>query len=370
MSKELMVYVGTYTLPILFGTGEVLVGKGEGIYVYRMDQDSGALEFSSKIAGVANPSYLSFDPKHHSLYAVNELKNFEGKPTGAVSAFSVDSETGGLKFLNRKPTMGTDPCYVTVDKTGRYILVANFMSGSVCVLPIREDGSLGDASDFIQHHGSSVNPKRQEGPHAHACVPDEANRYVLVPDLGIDKVMIYKFDSNRGKMEPNDEPWFQVRAGAGPRHLAFHPSGRYAYLINELNSTLTVFSYNENNGALKEIQTVSTLPGDFAGANTGADVNVHPSGRFVYASNRGLNDIVIYAINGGTGKLTYVGRRSTQGKTPRNFAIDPTGRFLLAANQDTDTIITFRIDQQTGELLLTGHVTKAPTPVCIKMILL
>ncbi|MEM1582708.1 MAG: lactonase family protein [Candidatus Bathyarchaeia archaeon] len=370
MSKELMVYVGTYTLPILFGTGEVLAGKGEGIYVFRADQDSGALEFSSKISGVANPSYLSFDPKHYFLYAVNELKNFEGKPTGAVSAFSMDSETGGLRFLNIKPTMGTDPCHVTVDRTGRFVLVANYMSGSVCVLPIRKDGSLEDACDFIQHRGSSVNPKRQEGPHAHACALDNDNRHVLVPDLGIDKIMVYKFDSNSGKLEPNDEPWFQVRAGDGPRQLAFHPNGRYAYLINELSSTLTVFSYNKNNGTLKEIQTVSTLPVDFANANTGADIHVHPSGRFVYASNRGLNDIVIYAINEDTGKLTYVGRRATQGKTPRNFAIDPTGRFLFVANQDTDTIVTFRIDQQTGELSLTGHVTKVPTPVCIKMILL
>jgi 6-phosphogluconolactonase len=182
--------------------------------------------------------------------------------------------------------------------------------------------------------------------------------------------MIYKFDSNRGKLKPNDEPWVQVRAGSGPRHLALHPNGRYAYLINELDSTLTVFSYNENNGTLKEIQTVSTLPEDFAGVNTGADINVHPSGKFVYASNRGLDDIVIYAINENAGKLTYLGRKSTQGKTPRNFAIDPAGRFLLAANQDTDTIVTFRIDQQTGELSSTGHVTKVPTPVCVKMILL
>ena len=342
------------------------MGKGEGVYVYRMDQASGVLEFHSKIAGVANPSYLTFDPKQRFLYAVNELKIFEGKPTGTVSAFSADSETGKLEFLNKKPTQGTDPCHVIVDKTGRYVFVANFMSGSICVLPIQEDGSLGDATDFIQHHGSSVNPKRQEGPHAHAVTLDESNRYAFVPDLGIDKVMIYKFDPSCGKLEPNDEPWVQVRAGAGPRHLDFHPDGRYAYLINELDSTLVAFAYDKKTGTLKEIQTVPTLPKDFAGESTCADVHISPFGTFVYGSNRGHNSIVIYKIDQRIGKLTYVGHESTQGKTPRNFAIDPTGRFLLAANQDTDTIVTFRMDQQTGKLSSTGYVTKVPTPVCIK----
>jgi len=366
----MLVYIGTYTLPVLFGTGAVLMGKGEGIYVYRMDQASGVLELSSKITGLANPSYLTFDPKQRFLYAVNELKTFEGKPTGTISAFSLDSETGELKFLNKKPTRGTDPCHVTVDKTGRYVLVANFISGSVCVLPIQGDGSLGDATDFIQHHGSSANPKRQEGPHAHAVILDEANRYAFVPDLGIDKIMIYRFDSNHGKLEPNDEPWVQVKAGAGPRHLDFHPEGRYAYLINELDSTMVAFAYDKKHGTLKEIQTVPTLPKDFAGANTCADVHVAPSGKFVYGSNRGHDSIVIYKIDQRTGKLTYVGHESTQGKTPRNFAIDATGRFLLAANQDSDTIVTFRIDQQTGRLLSTGYVTKVPTPVCVKTIFL
>jgi len=366
MAKELLVYVGTYTLPIHFGSGFVLMGKGEGIYVYRMDQASGALEFSSKIKGVANPSFLTFDPERRFLYAVNELKTFEGKPAGTVSAFSVDSETGSLGFLNKKPTQGTDPCYVSVDKTGRYVLVANFMSGSVCVLPIQQDGSLGDATDFIQHHGSSVDPKRQEGPHAHSIITDDASRYAFVPDLGLDKVMIYRFDPSRGKLEPNDEPWVQVKAGAGPRHFDFHPDGRYAYLINELDSTLVAFAYDKENGTLREIQTVPTLPKDFTGESTCADVHVSPSGTFVYGSNRGHDSIVVYKIDQRTGKLTYVGHESTQGKTPRNFAIDPTGRFLLAANQDTDTIVTFRIDKQTGELSPTGNVTKVPTPVCIK----
>jgi 6-phosphogluconolactonase len=368
MTKKLLVFVGTYTLPILFGTGSVLMGKGEGIYVYQMDQVSGALEFSSKITCVANPSFLAFDPKQRFLYAVNELKIFEDKPTGTISAFSVDSETGKLKFLNTKPTQGTDPCHVTVDKNGRYALVANFMSGSVCVLPILKDGSLGDATDFVQHHGSSVNPERQAGPHAHAAILDEENRYVLVPDLGMDRIMIYKYDPHHGKLEPNDEPWIQVKAGSGPRHLAFIPNGRHAYLTNELDSTLVAFAYDKKNGKLKEIQTVPALPKDFSGESTCADIHVSPSGTFVYASNRGHNSIVVYKINQRTGELTYVGHESTQGNTPRNFAIDPTGRFLLAANQNTDTIVTFRIHDETGRLSPTGHVTKVPTPVCIKTV--
>lgn len=309
-TKELFVYIGTYTLPILFGTGKVLMGKGEGIYVYRMDQASGALEFSSKITGVANPSFLTFDPERRFLYAVNELKAFEGKPTGTISAFSIDSETGELKFINKKPTQGTDPCHVIVDKTGKYALVANFMSGSVCVLPIQEDGSLRNATDFIQHHGSSVNPKRQAGPHAHAIALDEENRYAFVPDLGLDKIMVYKFDPRRGKLEPNDEQWIRVKAGAGPRHLAFNPNGRYAYLINELDSTLVAFAYDKKNGTLKEIQTVPTLPKDFPGESACADVNVSPSGTFVYGSNRGHDSIVIYKIDKCTGKLTYAGHES------------------------------------------------------------
>jgi len=368
MAKELFVYVGTYTLPILFGTGQVLLGKGEGIYVYHMDQDSGALELVSKLTGVANPSFLAFDPERRFLYAVNELKTFEGKPTGTVSAFSVDSETGRLEFLNKKITHGTDPCYVTVDKTGRYVLVANYTSGSVSVFPILGDGSLGDAIDFVQHSGSSVNPKRQSGPHAHAVVLDEANRYLFVPDLGIDKVMVYKFDSISGKLEPNDEPFVSLRPGAGPRHMTFHPSGRYAYLINELDSTMVAFAYDERHGTLKEIQTATTLPEGFADTNACADIHVSPSGEFVYGSNRGHDSVVIYKIDQSSGKISYVGHEPTGGRTPRNFGIDPTGRFLLAANQDSDTIVAFSIDQQTGKISPTGHATKVPTPVCIQMV--
>lgn len=236
------------------------------------------------------------------------------------------------------------------------------------VLPIGEDGRLGELTDAIQHQGSSVNPQRQEGPHPHSANPDAANRYLFVPDLGLDKIMIYRVDLTHGKLSPNDEPWARVKAGAGPRHFAFHPNGKYGYVINELDSTLTAFAYDDKRGRLTEVETVSTLPENYKGRNHCADVHVSPSGKFIYGSNRGHDSIVIFAINERTGRLTYVGHEPTQGKTPRNFAIDPTGTFLLVANQDSDTIVTFRIDRLTGKLSPTGNVISAPTPVCLKMI--
>ena len=367
MSKQRLVFVGTYTEPIRFGTGKILEGKGKGIYVYRLDISSGSMEQISLVEGVPNPSYLAFDPSHRFLYAVNELKEFEGAPTGAISAFTVGSSSGKLRFLNRKPTHGTDPCHLTVDKTGRYVLVANFMSGSVCVLPIREDGSLGDTTDVIQHRGSSADPLRQSGPHAHAVTLDDTGRYVFVPDLGIDKLMVYRFDTNQGTLEPNEKPWVEAPAGAGPRQLVMHPRGGYAYLINELDSTMMAFRYDGDRGSLREIQTLSTLPEDFKGASTCAEVQITPSGKFLYGSKRGHDSIVIYAIDQKDGTLTCVGHKSTQGKTPRNFTVDPAGEFLLAANQDTDSIVSFRLDPASGELVATGHSADVPTPVCVKV---
>jgi len=357
MKEEMLVYVGTYTR-----------GRSEGIYVYRMDPSSGALEFASKATGLNNPSFLAIDPTQRYLYSVNEVSKFADKPTGAVSAFSIDPKSGELTYLNTKSSRGTGPCYVSVDKTGRYVLVANYSGGSVCVLPIQDDGKLGDATDFVQHHGSSVNPRRQEGPHAHSIVVGPANRYVFAADLGLDKIMIYRFDSTHGKLEPNDVPWAKVKDSAGPRHFDFHPNGRYAYLINELDNMLIAFVYDETHGALRELQTVPALPEDFAGRSYCADVHVHQSGRFVYGSNRGHDSIVIYRIDESTGKMTYVDHEPTQGKNPRNFAIDPTGTFLLAANQDSDNIVTFSIDKHTGTLTSTAHVAEVPTPVCLKMI--
>jgi 6-phosphogluconolactonase len=368
MANEMLVYVGTYTEPIRFGTGKILEGKGEGIYVYRMDQTSGAMEHVHTIRGITNPSYLAFDSTGRFLYAVNELKTYENKPTGTVRAFALEAKTGKLAFLNKRLTHGTDPCHVLVDAKRKYVFVSNFMSGSVCVLPVLADGSLGEASDFIQHQGSGIDPARQMGPHAHSVTLDETGRFAFVPDLGLDKLMVYQFDPERGILEPNKVPWVKMKPGAGPRHVAFHPGGRFAYLINELDSTLASLSYDVRKGTFEVLQVVPTLPEDYRGESTCADVQVPPSGAFVYGSNRGHDSIVIYKIHQRTGRLTYVGHEPTRGKTPRSFGIDPNGRFLLAANQDSDTILTFRIEPRTGKLLPTGHVTPVPTPVCVKFL--
>ena len=369
MKTEMLVYVGTYTEPIRFGSGKILQGKGEGIYVYRMDESSGAMELVRVVAGVTNPSYLAFDSTQRFLYAVNELKTYEDQPTGTVSAFAVDPKTGDLAFLNKQLTHGTDPCHVLVDKKRTHVFVANFMSGSICVLPVREDGSLGQASDFIQHHGSSIDPARQKGPHAHSVTLDAANRFAFVPDLGLDKLMVYRFDPKRGMLEANSVPWIKTKPGAGPRHVAFHPNGKWAYLINELDSTLTALAFDGRQGAFKALQVVPTLPDGFQGESSCADVQVSPAGAFVYGSNRGHDSIVIYSIDRRSGKLTCVGHEPTLGRTPRAFGIDPGGRFLLAANQDSDTIVTFCIDPRSGKLHATGQVTPVPTPVCVKFLL-
>ncbi|HTU02998.1 MAG TPA: lactonase family protein [Candidatus Sulfotelmatobacter sp.] len=361
------VFVGTYTEPIRFGTGKILEGKGEGIYVYRLEPSSGALELRHIETGVTNPSYLAFDSTGHFLYAVNELKTYEGRPSGTVSAFKVDPKTARLQFLNKRLTHGTDPCHVAVNRKRTHAFVSNFMSGSVCVVPVQDDGSLGPASDFIQHQGSSIDPVRQQGPHAHSVTLDRTNHLAFVPDLGLNKLMIYAFDRKRGMLEPHRVPWIKMRPGAGPRHLALHPGGKFAYLINELDSTVVALAYDPRRGAFTELQTVSTLPGDYQGESTCAYVQVAPSGRFVYASNRGHDSIVIYEVER-TGKLSCLGHQPTQGKTPRHFQIDPAGTFLLAANQDTDTIVVFRIDPRTGGPVPTGQVAHVPTPVCVKFL--
>ena len=355
-AAEIFVYIGTYTKT-----------SSEGIYVYRLDPSTGALEYSSKAAGQVEPSFLAIDPDQRYLYAVNEINQFEGEQSGAVSAFSIDPATGALTFLNQRSSRGTGPCHLSVDQTGRYVLVANYAGGSASILPIENDGQLGEASDFVQHEGSSAT-ERQQGPHAHSITPDASNRFAFVADLGLDKVLIYRLDQEAGKLKPGDPSWVQVQAGAGPRHFDFHPNGRYAYLINELDNTFTAFAYDQARGALTQLQTISTLPDDFDGTSYCADVHVAPSGKFVYGSNRGHDSIVICAIDENTGRLTVVGHESGQIANPRNFAIDPTAKFLFVANQDTDTVVSFHIDQQTGELEATGLVTEVPMPVCLKMI--
>jgi 6-phosphogluconolactonase len=352
--RELIVYVGTYTNN----------GRSEGIYVCRLDLSTGELKQIDVARGVANPSFLILDSQGRFLYAVNEVNKFEGKPSGAVSAFNIDRATGALKLVNQQTSGGSGPCHLALDGSGKYLFVANYDAGSFEVLPILE-GALGAPIDLIQHRGSSANPKSQTGPHAHCIATDRNNRRVFVSDLGLDKIMIYEFDSRTGKLTPNQKPSFQTKPGAGPRHFAFHHNGRWAYVINELDSTMSALAYDRANGELREMETVSTLPSDFTGKSYCAELQVAPSGKFLYGSNRGHDSIVVYSIDQTTGKLGLVEHVSTQGKTPRNFAIEPGGRWLLAANQNSDNVVSFAIDPKSGKLSPSGRSIEIPVPVCV-----
>jgi 6-phosphogluconolactonase len=353
-NRELLLYVGTYTS-----------GKSEGIYLYRFNPATGEMRHFRTVSGVIDPSFLAIDPRRRTLYAVNETSEFNGKPGGAVSAFAINQQSGELTRLNQQASLGGAPCHLTLDRTGKSLLVANYESGNVAVLRLRRDGSLGAATAVVQHQGRSINVERQQGPHAHCVVFDSAYRYAFAVDLGIDKVMIYRFDAARGKLTPNEVPWAAVKPGAGPRHLAFHPNRRYAYVINELDSTISVFAYDGKRGSLGAVQTLSTLPGDFSGASFCAEVQVAPSGKFLYGSNRGHDSIVVMAIDEQTGKLRPIQHEPTGGKTPRHFTIDPSGAYLLAANQNSDTIHSFRLDASEGKLTPTGYQVEVPSPVCL-----
>lgn len=355
-ARDFLLYVGTYT-----------AGQSKGIYIYCMNSSSGELRPVGSVE-TANPSFLAIDPQRRYLYAVNELEEFAGGRSGAVSAYAIDQATGSLRFLNQQPSSGGAPCYVSVARDGRFILVANYLGGNVAVLPVRRDGELGKPSFVAQHQGSGPNTERQDAPHAHSVVLDQANRYAFAADLGIDKIMSYRFDGHRGKLTPNKPHGVQSKPGAGPRHFTFHPNGLHAYAINELDSTVTTFAYEKVRGTLEEVQTLSALPAGFAGSNTCADIHLSPSGKFLYGSNRGHDSIVVFEIERDTGKLRYVEHVPTAGKTPRNFAIDPTGRFLLAANQNSDTIVTFHVEPATGRLRPANRVTQVPSPVCLKLI--
>jgi len=349
-----LVYVGTYTRN----------GTSEGIYVYRRDPESGTLTLIHTIRE-ADPSFLAFDPSKRLLFAVSEMREFAGEGMGEAVSFAIDQETGNLTPLSRQSTHGGEPCHLTTDPSGRYLLVANHEHGRVAVLPIEPDGTLKPFSDLRQHEGSGPGPT-QQGPHAHFVTFDPTGRRVLVNDKGIDKVMISRLDASAGKLMPADPPFASLHAGAAPRHLAFHPNGRFAYVNGEADMTVTAFAYDPERGAFSELHHLSTLPEGATGERLStAQILVDPSGRFVYVSNRGHDSIAIFAIDQQTGRLTAVGHASTGGRTPRNFAIDPSGAFLYAANQNSDTIVHFRRDAQTGQLTPTGQVTEVGAPVCI-----
>ncbi|HET6979380.1 MAG TPA: lactonase family protein [Pyrinomonadaceae bacterium] len=354
-NQDRVLYVGTYT-----------TGKSEGIYVYRFDVATGTLNRSSSIKSV-NPSFLTIDRSKRFLYAVNEVGEYAGKPGGAVSAFEINPSTFNLRLLNEQATQGADPCYLSVDSKKRTLLVANYTGGNVSVFPLRSDGTLGMVAEVTQHEGSGIK-EQQKGPHAHCIIFDRLERHALAADLGIDKVMIYRFDRTTGKLTPAKQPFAELKPGAGPRHLSFHPSGKFLYVISELDSTMAVFKYNEQNGTLTDIETVSTLPTDFSGTSYCADVHVSPSGKFLYGSNRGHNSIVVFQIDQLTGKLTLVEHVSTEGNWPRNFTLDPSGNFLLVANQRSENVVVFSIDAATGRLKPTGVNEAIPAPVCLRFL--
>ncbi len=361
-NKPYLVYVGTYTNKT----------ESKGIYAYLFDPGVGKLTSLGVAAESEDPSFLAVHPSGKYLYAVNEIDHFGAQKSGAVSSFSIDLKTGKLTLLNQASTQGAGPCHISLDKTGKFVFVANYDGGSIAVFPIAEDGSLAPASAFIQHSGSSVNKERQEGPHAHWIGTSPDNRFALASDLGLDEILVYRFNAAKGTLAPNNPAFAKLSPGDGPRHLTFHPNGKFAYVLTEMGSSVTAFAYKASNGSLSLLQTVSTLSilrKDYSGPKEAAEIVAHPSGKFLYASNRaGIDTISTFSIDPVKGTLKLKDEYPTMGKTPRNFTIDPTGKFLLAANQESNNIVIFRIDSTTGALSPTGEITQAPAPVCITFV--
>ncbi|MCX8156904.1 MAG: lactonase family protein [Verrucomicrobiae bacterium] len=346
-------YVGSYTGP-----------KSKGIQYFQFDASTGRLSGGALAAEVANPTWLVVHPSRKYLYALSEVGGAQG---GGITAFALEAASGRLTRLNTQSSGGNGPCHLAVDRTGQCLLVANYGSGSVAALPIRADGSLGEAASLIQHQGASVNPQRQKGPHAHSVDVDPANRFVLVCDLGLDKVLTYRLEPAKALLAPAEPPHVATAPGAGPRHLAFHPNGRWVYVINELNNTVVQYAYQADKGSLTPLSTIPTLPEGFTGQNTTAEIAVHPNGRFVYGSNRGHDSIVVYAVDANTGRLTLVQHHPSGGKTPRHFALDPSGRWLLSGNQTSGNLVVLAVDNATGRLSETGHSVEVPA-VCVQFV--
>ncbi len=351
-SQHLM-YVGTYTRE-----------TSAGIYAYRFDSESGTAEEIGLVAEMREPSFLALHPTGQFLYAVSETDDFDEDGSGSVVSFRVSANSGALTKLNEVSSRGGWPCHLNVDASGSMLIVANYKGGNVASFPINEDGSLGEASSFFQHEGSSVH-ERQDQPHAHSADFSADNGFAFFSDLGLDQVKIYQADPEAGTLAPHDPPSVSVEAGSGPRHFAIHPSGRSAYGVNELASTVTVYDYDAEAGALSVVQTVSTLPEGFDGENYTAEIHVHPSGKFVYASNRGHDSIAVFAIDPSTHRLTPKGQVATAGQWPRNYAFSPDGRYLLVANQNSDNIVVFALDDMTGVLTPTGIELSIDAPVCL-----
>jgi 6-phosphogluconolactonase len=347
---------------IYFGTDSHPPSKSKGIYLSRLDAITGKIDEPKLAAQIGDPGWQVIASGGKFLYTIGTMNNHR---TSSVAAFSIDSASGALTALNEQPSKGKDTTHIDVDPAGSCAVVANYGSGDISVLPIESDGKLGEVSAVIKHTGSSVNPDRQRHPFPHSCNFDPTGNFVLAPDLGVDKVYIYRFDAAQRALSEGSPPTVAVAPGSGPRHMSFHPNGKFAYLINEMGGTVIAYAWDAGEGQLLPLQTVSTLPSGYSGKNTSAEVRIHPNGRFLYASNRGPDDIAIFEINPAAGTLTPVGRQSTQGKGPRDFMIDPTGQFLFAANQYSDTVVIFRINAETGQLTPTGGVLNVPTPICV-----
>lgn len=352
-AKAYWVYFGTYSGP-----------KSKGIYRARLDVATGQLSAAEVAAECQDPAFLALHPNGRVLYAIDERSRPEQIPGRGLRAYQIDSH-GTLALLNEQSVGGAGPCHVTVDARGQCVLVANYSGGSVAALPIAADGRLGSVAGFVQHVGSSVNPVRQKEPHAHGTVVSPDNRFALCADLGLDQVLVYKLDAARATLTPADIPFVRLAPGAGPRHLAFHPRGNFVYVISELLCTMSVFRFDPARGTLDLLQTISTLPpGEAMAAGTStAEVVVHPSGRWLFGSNRGHNTIAVFAIAATTGRLTHVENQPTRGKTPRHFAVDPSGTWLLAENQNSDSVVVFRIDAASGRLQANGQNAAVPSPV-------
>ncbi|RIV22232.1 lactonase family protein [Fibrisoma montanum] len=349
--KEIL-YVGTYS-----------VRGSEGIYVFEFDRSTGDLKQIQTVSNDKSPSFLAIHPSGNYMYSVNEGAD----KNGGVSAYAIEPGTGTLKPLNQQSSKGRGPCHVSIDQTGKLAFVSNYGGGVFTVLPIKADGTLGEPSESIEYTGSGPNQQRQEKPHIHSATLSPDNRFVYVADLGSDKVYIYEIDPANGKVKPASTPFASVKPGSGPRHLAIHPNGRYVYVVEELTSAVASFNRDARTGALTLLQdNVKTLPADFSGNNTSADIHTDPAGKFLYQSNRGFNALAMMSI-ATDGKVTLIGQQPTGGKTPRNFLIDPKGQYVLAANQETDNITIFRLDSKTGKLTDTGKSVRVPSPVCLKL---
>jgi len=357
--KKEILYVGTFS-----------VRGSEGIYAFSFDRAKRTLKLLQTVPSLESPSYLAIHPSGKFLFSVNRGKADIADNGGSVTAYGIDPKSGKLNGLNHRPSYGDDPCHIAIDKTGQYAFISNYSKGNLVVLPIFDDGLIGSPSDAKKYVGSSINPSRQEGPHIHSAVISPDNRFLYVSDLGTDKIYIYEFNSSNGTLTPAKTQEVNVSPGSGPRHFVFHPSGKFAYLAEELTSSVCTFSVNKVTGALDILEdTVPSLPESFKASNTSADIHTDVKGKYLYLSNRGLNALSIFSISP-TGKISLVGHQETNGKTPRNFLVDPKGEFIFVANQDSDTIMMFRTNAKTGKLVAVGKPVKVPSPVCLMLLTL